>query len=271
MLARGEVFSNTLVWRSGLENWVPLGTVIALPTLSTAAPPSRVMLPAMGSALTGSETTVQPSFEPGVATLRCSECGQAFPSSEILDLRGKRVCAGCKPVVLQKMAEGVASTGWEGVWRLGKKLVFRSGAPLPSKCIKCGQPSTMRLQRTVYWHAPWIYLLILASLPIYVVLALVLRKKAEVAIPLCEEHRKARSMGLLMAWLLFFGMIGAIFAVVSFQQPWIALAGLGCLIGSIVFGVRSRLLVPTLIDENGIAQAKGCCDEFLRSLPTYHD
>lgn len=273
MLARGEVFSNTLVWRTGLENWVPLGSIVAppAPTPAESAPVSRTLLPAMGSEWTGSDPSAQPSVQPSYGTVPCSECGRAFPASEILELRGHRVCAGCKPVVLQKMAEGVAPMGGDGVWRSGPKLVFRSGAALPGKCIKCGQPSTTRQQRTLYWHAPWIYILVLVSLLIYVVLALVLRKKAEVAIPLCEEHRKARSNGLLTTWLLIFGLIGSIAAGVSMEQPLFFLLGLGCFIAAIVVGVRSRLLVPTLIDDNGIAQAKGCCDEFLRSLPNYRD
>ncbi|MBL9146491.1 MAG: DUF4339 domain-containing protein [Verrucomicrobiaceae bacterium] len=273
MLARGEVFSNTLIWRTGLENWVPLGSVMSPPPASAAesAPASRTLLPAMGSAWSGDEQGGPAALQPGPGTVPCSECGRAFPSSEILDLRGHRVCAGCKPVVLQKMAEGVAPMGGDGVWRSGPKLVFRSGASLPGKCIKCGQPSTTRQQRTLYWHAPWIYILVLVSLLIYVVLALVLRKKAEVAIPLCEEHRKARSNGLLTTWLLVFGVIGSIVGGISMEQPWFFLLGLVCFIAAIVVGVRSRLLVPTLIDDNGTAHAKGCCEEFLRSLPTYRD
>jgi len=273
MLGRGEVSSSTLIWRSGLENWVPLGSVISPPppSVPVSAPPSRTLLPAMGSEWANNDQGGQAALQPSFGTVPCSECGQAFPASEILELRGLRVCAGCKPVVLQKMAEGVAPMGGEGVWRIGPKLIFRSGAALPGKCIKCGQPSTHRLQRTLYWHAPWIYLLILASLLIYVVLALVLRKKAVVAIPLCDEHRKARSNGLLTTWLLVFGVIGSIVGGISMEQPWFFLLGLGCFIAAIVVGVRSRLLVPTLIDDQGIAQAKGCCEEFLRPLPGYRD
>lgn len=244
MAAKGEVNGNTLVWCAGMADWKPLSSQIAVPAATAAT--------ALGSR-------------------RCDECGQMFPASDILDLRGHSVCAGCKPVALQKMAEGVAPTGGgDGVWRSGQKLVFRNGASLPSVCIKCGEPATTKMARTLYWHKPWVYILILVSVLVYIIVAMITRKMAKVEVPLCAYHRGRRKKGIMITWLLILGMIGSFIVAGMAENGWIALGGGGMLIAAIVTGIRSRLLVPTMIDER-VAHAKGCCDAFLAKLPEYRE
>jgi uncharacterized RDD family membrane protein YckC len=57
----------------------------------------------------------------------CSECAQFFPRDEMIQHGNAWVCAGCKPVFLQKLQEGVGvsrSMRYAGFWiRVGAKLI----------------------------------------------------------------------------------------------------------------------------------------------------
>jgi uncharacterized RDD family membrane protein YckC len=93
-----KVNAKTLVWQEGMENWQELGVFIrsrsgkAVDSASPAAPRVR--------------------FD-------CAECGQAFAEDEMIRFQDARVCAGCKPVFVQKIKEGLSVAGalnYAGFW-----------------------------------------------------------------------------------------------------------------------------------------------------------
>ncbi len=90
--ASGVIAAGTLVWREGMANWQPLGELTA-PAVQTPTPVPN----------------------PGAAALVCSGCGQAFPADEVVRLGDGFVCAACKPVALQRLREGVASSDAEDI------------------------------------------------------------------------------------------------------------------------------------------------------------
>ncbi|HWG36831.1 MAG TPA: RDD family protein [Terriglobales bacterium] len=52
-------------------------------------------------------------------TVYCSECGQAFSPSEVVNLAGATVCGPCKPALLRRLQEGavqLAPTHYKGFW-----------------------------------------------------------------------------------------------------------------------------------------------------------
>ncbi|MCE9546321.1 MAG: hypothetical protein K8T25_12475 [Planctomycetia bacterium] len=57
-----------------------------------------------------------------------------------------------------------------------------------------------RLKRNLHWHHPAIYLTILLSIWIYIILALVLRKKATVWIPLSPQWWARRRRAIMIGW-----------------------------------------------------------------------
>ena len=87
LVAAGTIRPDTLVWREGLAAWVPYRQAAA----GVAGP---------------SATT------PADASARaCSHCGKLFPADEMIELAGRSICAGCKPLVVQHMIEGTGGDG----------------------------------------------------------------------------------------------------------------------------------------------------------------
>jgi hypothetical protein len=83
----GVIDASTLVWREGMANWQPYGQVKPSP-----------MTPPLTSG----------------GGMVCSQCGQTFSPDQLLTLNGVWVCAGCKPILLQRIREGVAPGGTAG-------------------------------------------------------------------------------------------------------------------------------------------------------------
>lgn len=109
---QGAVTADTLVWHSGLDNWIPFRE--AKLEAPPAAPPPLA-------------TATAPLLNPNEPV--CAECGKTFPIDETIRVGNVRVCAACKPVFLQKIAEGArinvaGELRYAGFWiRVGAKLI----------------------------------------------------------------------------------------------------------------------------------------------------
>jgi hypothetical protein len=152
------------------------------------------------------------------------------------------------------------------VWRDGKLLRLEQGAQLPQRCVRCNAPAEVHLDRKLYWHSPWWALLILAGLLTYAIVALVVRKRADVRIGLCSEHARARRRTLLGLGAL------ALFGVAACVSAPVGLRGFGVLLGAVlpltawfIGHRRSSVLQPVRIDKQE-AVLKGASEEFLASL-----
>jgi uncharacterized RDD family membrane protein YckC len=99
LVAAGAVTRETLVWRAGMSNWLPLASAAG-----TAAP---------GPPDQPSET--------------CLNCGRRFPPDLVIQLASGKVCGECKPLILQRMREGHAPARgirYGGFWiRLVARLI----------------------------------------------------------------------------------------------------------------------------------------------------
>lgn len=118
-----------------------------------------------------------------------------------------------------------------GVWRDGKLLVMHKQAVLPDRCVKCNQPAGgRRRKRSLSWHHPGYFLLVLASVLVYVIMALVVRQTAKIEIGMCEIHRRKRWQAIATSWLLVLIGILAIFGggslidapakILAWLGPW---------------------------------------------------
>jgi uncharacterized RDD family membrane protein YckC len=106
-----KVTDDTLVWREGMASWAPFRE--AKPAQAgEAAPP-------------GAEPPLPLEVKPGAV---CSECGQLFNLEDMIRHGEAYVCAGCKPVFIQKLSEGIHTDPGEmryaGFWiRFAAKFV----------------------------------------------------------------------------------------------------------------------------------------------------
>ena len=169
----------------------------------------------------------------------------------------------------------------QGVWRDGNQLVMRKNAELPARCVKTNAPTDRTLRRQLYWHNPLLYLmLIFPGLCIYVIVALIVRKSADIQVGLSPEGFRSRRWGIAIGWLSF--LLGAVVFFVgvanseSNRNPannwWIAIiAGLlGGLIGIIVGVVKSRIVAPTKITDSHV-WLSGVHSDYLASLPQWSE
>lgn len=83
LVSTGAIGANTLVWRDGMSDWAPYGTL-----------QQRMA-----------------AVETGGATVPCVECGAHFSPDEMVIFDGRAVCAGCKDLFFQRLREGHAHAG----------------------------------------------------------------------------------------------------------------------------------------------------------------
>jgi uncharacterized RDD family membrane protein YckC len=112
----GTITPDTLVWREGMSDWQPYRDVkvVAEPPPHAPAPPQSTEAAAGAAPLPGG--------------LVCAECGQAFPPDQMIRHGNVFICAGCKPVFLQKLGEGAkiqtGTLNYAGFWiRFGAKVI----------------------------------------------------------------------------------------------------------------------------------------------------
>jgi uncharacterized RDD family membrane protein YckC len=92
----GRIQADTLVWREGLANWQPYREVRpATPLAATPEEAPPVVLPQPGA---GNEVV-------------CSECNRIFSADNAIRYGDRWVCAGCKPMFVQKLREGAPLPG----------------------------------------------------------------------------------------------------------------------------------------------------------------
>jgi uncharacterized RDD family membrane protein YckC len=105
--AGGAIQDDTLVWHEGLANWQPYSFAKS-GTPAPGAPPVTVRAAAPAASSTETPDAV------------CAECGNMFPKQNMIRYRDNWVCANCKPVFMQKLAEGAQlNTGelrYAGFW-----------------------------------------------------------------------------------------------------------------------------------------------------------
>ncbi|HSY44404.1 MAG TPA: DUF4339 domain-containing protein [Candidatus Acidoferrum sp.] len=237
LLRSGKISPNTLVWREGMAQWQPLNIV---------RPPA-----------------------PG--TVVCAECGKTFPRDETIQLNNASVCAQCKPIFLQRMAEGAPMPSSTNLWRTKNRLVARTETVFPDRCVRCNAPAGgFRLKRTLYWAHPAYLLLILCNLLVLLIVYLIVRKKAVVHIGLCERHRLKRKQGIIIGWSSVALGIILICCSALFTSGWcLAIGILTMLVGGITGAVIARTIRPTKIDKEYVWMT-GASREFMADLPEWH-
>lgn len=232
MRASGEINGNTRVWKNGWPDWQKAVEVWPTEQFATARGP------------------VSP----------CAECNRFYPASELMRIDNVEVCPSCKPTVVDKLRQGV--TLGAGPWQDGKQMVVMKDTPLPDKCYKCGAPPVKVLKKTLNWHNPAIYLVLLANVIIYVIVAMCVRKTAKLGIPLCRDCNRARNRKLALAWagaILGFMLLCAGIAYRSTDPSMsgiIAISGAILLLACLLWAALASTVVAKKIDKTHAWLAK---------------
>lgn len=162
-----------------------------------------------------------------------------------------------------------------GIWTYGNVLVMHKQAELPPQCIKCGAPGDGQpLKRKLSWHSPWIYLVILANLIIYIIVAAVVAQRATIYVGLCAKHRARRRMHMMIAWLLFAGAIVAFFVAGNLGRgnddlvAGLIIGGICMILASLIWAVvvGQMIVTPHKIDPQYV-WLKGVGPEYLAQFP----
>jgi hypothetical protein len=156
------------------------------------------------------------------------------------------------------------------LWRSDKLLIIGRDSDLPNRCVKCNDTAEDPTKtRTVYWHHPGFYAVLLINVIVYAIVALIVRKKAQVSPGLCAAHKQRRRAGLAIGWGGFICGVIATGAAAGNNSPGLALLLLFATLGSIIAGmVISRIVYPKRIDDRYV-QLKGCGEAFLAGLPEF--
>jgi hypothetical protein len=241
LIAQGTVTPESLVWNESLPNWVPWREV--------APAASAVTLPDTAAA--------------------CAICHQPVGTDNLIQLNGVPVCAACKPIVVQQMREGVdVLVG--SAWRAGKKIVVRDKARLPARCIKCNAATTEPpLKRKLYWHHPALYLLLFINAFVYVIVAMLVRRRASAEVYLCARHRARRRNFMLAGWLGgALGLVGMAGAA-GLRIPWLIAFSLLFALAAVVVGIWGGTVVRTARIKKDLVWLTGTGEPFRASLPKW--
>jgi hypothetical protein len=165
------------------------------------------------------------------------------------------------------------------LFRKGNQLVMYKRASLPDRCIKSNQPANgRRLRRNLTWHHPAIYLTIFIGLLVYIILMLILQKKATIYIGLSEPWIRKRRWTIFWGWMISLSGLALLIASAvavgdpRHQMDWAAWGiPLGILMfffGAIYGIIGSRMVTPVRIDDNFV-WLKGVHPDFLAELPEW--
>ncbi|HYG21846.1 MAG TPA: RDD family protein [Verrucomicrobiae bacterium] len=110
--ASGRITDATLVWKEGMGNWAPY---------RQARQPGGAPAPATSGAALASSGAAGASTRAGATQVTCAQCGGVFPAEDTIRYGTVNVCANCKPVFLQKLAEGAklhpAGLEYATIWK----------------------------------------------------------------------------------------------------------------------------------------------------------
>ena len=190
----------------------------------------------------------------------------------MIPFAGSWICAKCKPIFLQRVREGAPLLpGGADAWQSGDAVVTLHGGTLPARCVKCNAATTGKpITRTFYWHPPWVFISLLIP-PIYIVLHLLLRRRATVSVPICEEHRQRRQKFIALRCLLTAIAIGAVIVAISYNSDVLPALVPFVLTAAFLIGESSVTLVSTKHIGTRYVWMRGFCHDYRAALPEFSD
>jgi hypothetical protein len=151
--------------------------------------------------------------------------------------------------------------------RDGDTVIVQIGSDLPPRCIKCNAPVKGRIKKIkLYWHSPWLYLLIFINILIYAIVALIARSTVEVSPGLCKDHSAKRLRGIFIFVGLGGGACVTAIGLLEVGQSELAIIFFFLAIILLIAGALvSRKVYAKKITKEYV-RLGGCKEPFLASL-----
>ncbi len=187
--------------------------------------------------------------------MQCPKCQSEIPA-------GAAFCTRCGT-----RAGAMQTSG--GLSKKGNNFVISRGEQLPPRCVKCAEPCTDWLAKTYTWHSPVLYVLLISPL-IYIIVALIVRKKFDLAVPLCDAHLGVRKQRLWIGAGLLLGCVPVPILLANMIQGD-AIVGFSVLLGfamffaGVIFLIMAIPLRATFIDTDS-AEFSGAGQPFLAAI-----
>ena len=92
---------------------------------------------------------------------------------------------------------------------------------LPETCLKCGQKAEHWVKKKFSWHPSWIWILLLAGVLPFAIVAAILTKRATMLAPMCTAHRRHWMIrtAVMVIGLLAIVVLIVLLIVVSSEPP----------------------------------------------------
>ncbi len=149
---------------------------------------------------------------------------------------------------------------------------------LPRVCMRCGEPATVVRTRRLSWNPPWVIVLLLVNVLVYIIVAMILTKRATLQAPLCDAHKghwRNRLLLVLGSFLAMaaLGIAGGIALSNAPRHAQDALSGYACLGGALLFVawvilfaiVHSTSIRPNEITDTQVSLV-GVSEEFVAAV-----
>lgn len=169
---------------------------------------------------------------------------------------------------------GSAYDKHQAVWRRGNLLIVLRGATLPARCVKCNAcESVTVVERTLVWHHPaWYLLLLLYYVPYFVARTLV-RKRATLRVGLCRRHRARLRLTILLIWLLVaLSAMCYSLAMLNGKLDYLLVTGGLMIIAMALWFFAGQAVIAIRIDEQFV-RLRGVGPQFRAQFPDwpYHE
>lgn len=152
-------------------------------------------------------------------------------------------------------------------------LAVCRNAVLPDRCLKCNAPADgYQFTRSLSWHRPFWFLLLLINLLLYIIALLFICWKATITVGVCKLHQRKRTRAIVVGWLTALAGIGSMFAAAVVPDkavPIMVITGIVLLLAGVIGGMLgSRILVVERID-NDFVWLSHVSPEYLASFPRW--
>lgn len=169
-----------------------------------------------------------------------------------------------------KSADSISTyvDGNEGYQIVGNKIISHSPLALPDCCVKCAADTeeSDRLNKTIYWASPAIYLLILINLLVLAIVYFIIRKKGTVQYGFCQTCYQKLKKTRIFTTIAWVATVGVIITAINLENGSLGIVALALFIMSIVLTHFSAYPVKISSHRKGEFTFAGFSEQYIKRI-----